>query len=108
MKKRKLPKEPSLLSKFIDIQVERYKTHKALRIMSQQEWSVEFLTAMIVRASNVTRQQLEITLVNKSGHAIKISTVDAPETSVFRDDSIFNHLDDELKIKEFISKVNSR
>jgi len=106
-KKAKVPKQPSFIRQAWDLFIERYKTRKALRMLSKQEWSIDFLTAMLLRAANLAHQPLEMTITNNNTH-IKISTVDGPTTAAYRDDSIFNHLDDELKVKQFIESVNKR
>ena len=108
MKKQKGYKPPSFLRQLIDLHIERQKTRKALRILSQQEWSVDFLTAMLIRSANLAHRPLEMTIYSKNGTAIKINTIDTPTSSVFTDDSIFNHLDNELKMKQFIEGVNKR
>ena len=100
-------KQPSFLRQFIDLQIERQKTRRALRLLSKQEWSVDFLTALLIRAANVAHQPLEMTIINNNTQ-LKISTVDNPGVSAYRDDSIFNHLDDELKVRQFIAEANRR
>ena len=106
--KQKKYKPPSFVRQLVDLQIERYKTHKALRQLVNNEWSVEFLTAMLVRASNITHQPLEMTITNKAGTSIKVNTVDTPNTAAYNDDSIFNHLDDELKVRQFVESMNKR
>lgn len=98
----------SILKQWLEIQQERAKTHKALRLLTKQEWSVEFLTALLIRASNVVHRPLEMTIVHKNGMSIRINTIDTSESSTYRDDSIFNHLDDELKVRQFIEEVNRK
>lgn len=89
--------------KAFEIMHERAKTHKALRLLSKQEWSVEFLTAMLVRAANITQQPLEMTISNGQ-QSLRISTL-TKTNNAFNDDDIFNHLDDENKIKQFMEQV---
>lgn len=103
MRKKKV-KQPSFIRQAWDIYVERHKTRKALRLLSKQEWSVEFLTAMLLKAANLAHQPLEMTITNNNT-SIRISTVDNVD-SPYRDDSIFNHLDDSLKVEQFIASVN--
>lgn len=83
---------------------ERMCTRKALRLLQKQEWSIEFLTAMLIRAANVVHRPLEMTIKNRET-SVTIRTTDDVATP-YKDDSIFNHLDDELKIRQFISEVN--
>jgi hypothetical protein len=100
-------KRLSLLRQWIELNAERQKTHKALRILAKQEWSIEFLTALLIRASKITGEELEMTLKSPAGMTATIRTIDAPQTP-FRDESIFNHLDDEFRVNEFIKIVNSK
>jgi hypothetical protein len=87
------------------LQIERSKVHKAMRLLSKQEWSVEFLTALLVRASKLQRQQLEMELVSANGHKIIIRSTDgSPQT--LPDEDIFNHLDDDVKIRSFINRMS--
>jgi hypothetical protein len=104
----KKPKQPSFIKQAWNLMVERSHTRKALRLLSKQEWSIDFLTAMLIRASNVTRQSYEMEIHGPHGTKIVIRTIDAPTNSAYRDESIFNHLDDELKVKQFIESVNKR
>ena len=107
MRKTKQPKEPSLLSQWFDILKERYLTRKAMRLLVKQEWSIDFLTAMLIRCANHSGRPYEMTISN--GHnSIKINTIDTPNNAAYRDDSIFNHLDDDLKVRQFVEGVNKR
>lgn len=103
-KKRKV-KQPSFVRQVWDLHVERCKTRKALRLLSKQEWSVEFLTAMLLRAANLSHQPLEMTITNNNT-SIRVNTHDNVG-STYRDDSIFNHLDDNLRVEQFIASVNA-
>lgn len=106
MKKKKI-KEPSFIHQAWELFTERYRTRKALRLLSKQEWSVEFLTALLVRAANMAHRQLEMTITNNST-VVKVNTIDTPMSGTYRDDSIFNHLDDTLRVNQFINEVNRR
>lgn len=98
-------KQPSFFKQAWDIYYERTKTRKALRLLQKQEWSVDFLTALLIRASNMTNKPLEMIITNNN-MTIRINTIDSSMNATYRDDNIFNHLDDELKIKQFIDEVN--
>lgn len=99
-------KEKSLLRQWIEIQHERAMTRKALRLLTKQNWSVDFLTAMLIRASRVSNKELEMVIAN-GNNSIKIRTIDNPATS-YSDDSIFDHLDDEFMVRNFINSINRR
>lgn len=98
-------KKPSLLRQWLDIKHEEAMTHKALRLMKKQEWSVEFLTALLMRAANTLHRPLEMTIASPSGVKVTIKSTEV-ESNTFNDDNIFNHLDDEMRIKAFIERVN--
>jgi hypothetical protein len=85
--------------------VERHKIHKALRILNKQTWSVEFLTALLVRAANASHQQLAMTITGPGGIAVHINTID-DNAPALQDDNVFNHLDDDVYIKQFMESIN--
>jgi hypothetical protein len=95
------------LKEFWAVWVERNKIHKALRMLSKQEWSVEFLTALVIRAARISRQSMELEIVSPMGQRIIIRSTDTPP-SALPDDNIFNHLDDEVKMQEFMREVNRK
>jgi hypothetical protein len=95
------------LKEFWDVLVERHKIHKAMRLLAKQEWSIEFLTALVVRAARVARQSLELELVSAGGQRIIIRSTDTPPARL-PDDNIFNHLDDDAKIRAFMREVNRK
>lgn len=101
-------KEPSLLRQWLNIQHERALTRKALRLCAKQEWSVEFLTALLIKAANIMHRPLEMEIRSPNGVSITVRSVDAPESAAFRDDSIFNHLDNEAMVQAFLRQVNSK
>jgi hypothetical protein len=92
---------------FWAVWIERNKVHKALRLLSKQEWSVEFLTALVIRAARISRQSMEMELVSPAGQRLIIRSTDKPPSSL-QDDDIFNHLDDETKIQAFLREVNRK
>jgi len=99
-------KQPSLFRQWLTIKHEQALTRKALRLLKKQEWSVDFLTALLIRAANIMNRPLQMTIASPSGIKVSVNTIDTP-TSTYRDDSIFNHLDDETRIQAFINEVNS-
>jgi|SRR5262245_51144346 len=109
VKKEKVPKEPGLLRQVIAVAYERAMTRRALRLLNKQEWSVEFLTVLLVRASRLKSEALQLTVHSAEGLVMKITSLDAlTSTPVYKDDSIFNHLDDEVKVRQFIKEANKR
>jgi hypothetical protein len=89
------------------VMVERYRTRKALRLLSKQEWSVDFLTALLIRAARLSKQAMEMELVSSAGQRLIIRLTDRPPARL-PDDDIFNHLDDEAKLQAFMREVNRR
>jgi plasmid stability protein len=106
-----MPKTNVGLSKFIkdawDLAVERAKINKALRILNKQEWSVEFLTALLVRAAKHGGSQLEMSIISPNGTQLVVRTSDSPKTQ-YKDEDILEHLDDELKVQQFIAAMEHK
>jgi len=109
MKKPKVKKPVTGFRKFLkdlwEVMVERNRVHKALRLLSKQEWSIEFLTALLVRAANITNQPLEIVIVGPNGTQYIVRTADQHIPTALRDDDIFNHLDDDAKIRAYMEAI---
>jgi spore coat polysaccharide biosynthesis protein SpsF (cytidylyltransferase family) len=83
---------------------ERQHTHRALRILNKQEWSVEFLTALLLRASTMSGKPLEMTIHGPNNVAFTVNTIDHKQNYQQTDD-IFNFLDDDIKIKQFMESI---
>jgi hypothetical protein len=83
---------------------ERQLTRRALRILNAQDWSVEFLTSLLIRAASASKQQLEMTIVGPNGRMLKVNTLESRPQAVV-DEDIFNHLDDDVKIRQFMEAV---
>lgn len=99
-------KEPSLLKQIIEIHHEQAKRRKALRILNKQEWSVEFLEALVVHAAKELNRNIVITVTSPAGHKLEIKSVESTNRYDANDD-IFNHLDDDAAVDRFI-RENSR
>ena len=87
-----------IIKKIIEIEYERYKIHKAMRILSKQEWSVEFLTSLLKKCNDV-----QITI--KNGNKILLLK---PLEKEQPEESIFDKLDDEAAIQSFIAAHSTR
>lgn len=87
--------------------VERYLTHRALRLLSKQSWSIEFLSALLIRSAKCMGTDLEMTISDESGRSIKVNTLTVQQP-LYKDDSIFDHLDDEVRIRQFMNSVGAR
>lgn len=102
-------REPCLLSKIISIYYEQAKRRKALRRLQKQSWSFDFLSLLLVRASELAGKGLTLEIKDKSGVTVTLTYDSAKRSDANKqlDDSIFNHLDDDLAVQQFISS-NSR
>lgn len=100
-------KEPSLLRQIIAIHYEQAKRRKALRILNKQEWSVEFLEALVIHAAKDLRQNIVITVTSPAGHKLEIKSVEGTNRFDASDD-IFNHLDDDAAVNKFIREHSKR
>lgn len=98
----KRDKQPSLFRQIITIHYEQAKRRKALRQLAKTEWSMEFLTQVVVNAAKILKQDVVIELETKHGHKMKISSVKGSSSALETDDSIFNKLDDEAAVQQFI------
>lgn len=101
-------KEPGLIRQIIAIHYEQAKRRKALRYLAKAEWSLEFLTEVLVHSAKVLKQDIEIELETKHGHKMRLSSVKGANEKLMADNDIFNHLDDEAAIQNFIRAHNRR
>lgn len=102
-------KEASLLRKIIDICFEWSRHKRALRLLQKQSWSFDFLALLLVKASKLAGQGLSLTIKNRDGISYVLTYDQAKVADSVKqyDDSIFNHLDDEVAISSFI-RANAR
>ena len=110
MRKNKRQTEPSLLRQIIEIHYEQAKRRKALRILEKQVWSLDFLSLMLVRAGQSMNKGLTLEIEDKDGKKIRLS-YDRAATSVYNeyfDDNIFNKLDNDAAVNEYIKKHSRR
>ena len=101
-------KEPSLLRQIISIHYEQAKRRRALRYLAKAEWSLDFLTAVLVHSAKVLNKDIVIELETKNGHKMTLSSVKDRNEQLSADNDIFNHLDDEAAVQAFINKHNHR
>ncbi len=95
-----------IIKDVIAIYKQNAETRKALRLLAKQEWSVEFLTSLLIKASKATRQDLEMTIQDKTGRRFTIST--ATQKQTVTDDNILDHLDDEVAIQNFMLEMEKK
>ena len=107
---KKKEKEPSLFSQMIVIHTEQAKRRKALRILTKQSWSVDFLSLLLVKAGKVLGNGVQLEITNRDGMKITLTYQQATNTDISQiDDSndIFNRLDNDAAVEDFIRR-NSR
>lgn len=104
----KRDKQPSLFRQMIAIHYEQAKRRKALRQLAKAEWSMEFLTQVVVNAAKALKQDIVIELETKHGHKMKISSIKGSSGALETDDSIFNKLDNEAAVQQFILEHQPR
>ena len=109
MKKQEVYKEPSLLYKIITIHYEQARRRKALRLLQKQNWSVDFLSTLLLKSARMYGSPLELTITSPNGTSMRITAKDLNEDDGKVDDTdIFNHLDDEASINDFVSRHSKR
>ena len=97
-------KEPSLFKKLIDIYFEQCKRRKALRYLSKQAWSVDFLAVLLVKAARLGNAGVSLVITNRDGQSMTLRYDDDTINRSNRiDDSILNHLDDAAALDKFIA-----
>lgn len=97
----KKEKAPSLIRQIITIHHEQALYRRAMRNLAKLDWSVEFLSHVVQKASKEDRK-VEITLVSPNGGRLIIRPVE-DEMADF-DDDILNHLDDDAMVRDFIAR----
>ena len=66
-KKIKRDKEPSLFRKIIEIHFEQARRQKVIRQLQKQSWSFDFLALLLVKASQVSGQNLSLSITDREG-----------------------------------------
>lgn len=96
-------KEPSLLRRIVEIHHEQATRRKALRILNKQQWSVEFLEYLVKNAAQQLNQDIVVEIESPSGHKLRILSAKASYHGLNNDNDIFNKLDDQTAVEQFIS-----
>lgn len=96
-------KRPTLLRKIIEIHHEEAMRKKALRILTKQEWSVEFFVYLCAKAAKLTGNPVEIVITSPSKQELKIRSTDGIDKDLYDEDNILNHLDDTAYVNKFFS-----
>jgi hypothetical protein len=90
------------------IAVERAKINKAMRLMNKQMWSVEFLTALLYKAAKSYGTSLEMTINGPGGLSLVVKTGESRNPTSYKDESILEHLDDEVKVQQYIAMMQGK
>lgn len=111
--KRVNKKEPSLLRKLIEIHYEQAQRRKALRLLEKQSWSLDFLSAMLIKAGKSLGDGISLQITDKNGVKMQLTYDKASEninSNVLNmsNDDIFNRLDDDAAVEDFIIRHNVR
>lgn len=108
-KKFKKEREPSLFRKIVEIHFEQARRQKIIRQLQKQSWSFDFLALLLVKASQVAGQNLSLSITDREGVTYTLAYDQAKQADSVQQlgDTIFNHLDDDTAVAEFIAK-NSR
>lgn len=109
MKKNKIKhkKGPSLFRKIVEVYYERALQRRALRILSGQKWSIEFLEYLIRHAATSSSSGIEIEITDIEGRKLKISSTKINE-KIENDLDILSRLDDPIAVQRFIMTHNRR
>lgn len=98
-------KEPSLLRKIITVYYENAMRKKAERILSKQIWSIDYLSQVLLKASQSANKLLIMTVTDCDGKTI---TLRSDIVNKSKDENIFDKLDDDLAIENYIRAHSSR
>lgn len=103
-------KEKGLLRKLIDIYWEQAMRRRAVRNMSKLSWSLDYLSLMLVKASRIIGSGVQLVIQDTSGKTVTLTYDKALQSDALKqlDDDIFNHLDDDTALNDFIRKHSTR
>lgn len=110
MKKHSTPREPSLFRQMVTIHFEQCRRRKAMRILMKQEWSIDFLTLLLVKGAKLSNQGMQLVITSPGGIRLTMTTTEAVKNgSLYDDDNdIFNKLDDSAAVNAFIREHSRR
>lgn len=104
IKARKI-KEKSVLRKVIEILWEQAQRRKALRILSTQQWSLDFLSYLLVKASRLQQHSIELVITSPDGTTMRLSSNGVSlSPTLDTSDDIFNHLDEPEVVEAYIKR----
>ena len=98
-------REPSVLGKVMSILHEEALRRKAVRRLERQAWSLDFITACLVKAGRVLGDGVMITVTNRDGMKLEMRYEDYKDMAT--EDNVFMRLDDDSFVEKFI-RENAR
>ncbi|GMO30734.1 MAG: hypothetical protein Pg6A_20160 [Termitinemataceae bacterium] len=86
------------------IKYERAKVHKAVRLLSKQEWSVEFLVWLVKTAA--LKSKSPIRLVIKNGiNTLEINSIKDEGDKRLVTEDVFDILEDDMKLEAALTAI---
>lgn len=70
-------KKPGIIKNILSIMAERAKARKAIRVLSKQEWSLEFIVWLCSEAASKYKQKVAFTIKNGNNELVIHSGSDA-------------------------------
>jgi hypothetical protein len=77
-----------------------------VHLLERQSWSFDFLAAVVSKAAKLSGKAISISVTNKDGTTLTIAG--NPDKEAQYEDSIFDHLDDDIALQHFIAKNSTR
>ena len=105
IRKKRKRKEPSVLRKMVEVLYEDVKRRRALRLLSKQAWSLDFLSMALVKAGKSLNENLVMVITDRNGVKLELRYDDVKDRA--EDDNVFMHLDDDSFVEKFI-RENAR
>ena len=100
IRKKRKRKEPSVLRKMVEVLYEDVKRRKALRLLSKQAWSLDFLSMALVKAGRHLDEGLVMVVTDRNGVKMELRYEDGKDR--VDEDNVFMHLDDDSFVERFI------
>ena len=111
MKRQKKQKELSLFRKIVEIHYEQAKRRKALRILEKQVWSLDFIIQIFIKAGKVLSDGVILEITDKNNVTMRLTYDQAKQRSTAvnsPDDDIFDKLDDDIAVDDYIRRHSVR
>ena len=111
MKRQKKQKELSLFRKIVEIHYEQAKRRKALRILEKQVWSLDFIIQIFIKAGKVLSDGVILEITDKNNVTMRLTYDQAKQRSTAvnsPDDDIFDKLDDDTAVDDYIRRHSVR